>query len=110
MNVEEVKSVIKTIKLKGKEYPVEFSMNTFADLEIKYGSIDAAMQALEKGSIVAVRFMLSLGLSEHDPTMTETVVGKLISIPEIPVLVEQLGTLLNEDLPNKELDKDSPNV
>lgn len=83
-----------TMFLGGKERTIQFDMNAFAELEKRYGSVQAAMKALAKGTIKEVKICLWAGLiheeaifDEHDDTepigynITPYQVGSWIKTP-----------------------------
>lgn len=55
-NIKDAKPRVKTITLNdGVEREVRFTLNAMAELEERYGSVDAAFKALDDGSIKAAR-------------------------------------------------------
>lgn len=102
-NVREIKPRIKSITLSdGVERQIKFDLNAMAELEDKYGSVEAAFAALEKNSIKAIRSVLWAGLLHSDPTLTEQQVGALIDLDSMGDIMEQLGESLNESMPTDE--------
>lgn len=102
-NVREIKPRIKSITLSdGVERQIKFDLNAMAELEDKYGSVEAAFNALEKNSIKAIRSVLWAGLLHSDPTLTEQQVGALIDLDSMGDIMEQLGESLNESMPTDE--------
>ena len=62
-NLREVKPKVKTITLSdGVEREIRFTLNAMAELEDRYGSVQAAFEALDNNSIKAVRCILWAGL------------------------------------------------
>lgn len=99
-NLIDAKPRVKTITLNdGVEREIRFTLNALAELEDKFGSVDAAFAELDKGSVKAVRFVLWAGLSDTDEGLTEQQVGRLIDLGLINDIMEQLGNALHEDLP-----------
>lgn len=102
MNVQDIKS--KTVPLvlqDGKERHLRFTLNALADLEEKYGSIEAAFKKVEdESSVSALRFILWAGLSWEDPNLTEHEVGNLIDIAYMQDMISTLGTALSGDMPD----------
>lgn len=100
-NLDQVKSkpVILTLS-DGVERTVRFTLNAMAELEDKYGSIEAAFAALESNSIKAVRFILWTGLMHSDENLTEMQVGNLIDMQYLNGLQDTLGTAFGNDLPS----------
>lgn len=99
-NVKDVKSKNTTIKLTdGVERTIRFTLNAMAELEERYGSVDAAFEQLDKGSIKAVRCILWAGLIHEDPDLTEQQVGSLIDIQYMQELMTSIGTAFDADMP-----------
>ncbi len=90
------------ITLGDKERSLRFTLNSFADIEDHFGSIDAGLSAMEKGSMKAIRFFLWTGFTHEDPALTEEQVGALIDIQELEQLTECLSEALESDLPEPE--------
>jgi len=100
-NLRDAKPRVKTITLNdGVEREIRFTLNAMAEMEDRYGSVDAAFKALDSGSIKAARFILWAGLLDGDPSLTEQQVGSLIDIGLMNNIMEDLGQALNEDLPD----------
>ena len=99
-NVREIKTRVKSITLSdGVERQIKFDLNAMAELEDKYGSVEAAFNALEKNSIKAIRSVLWAGLLHSDPTLTEQQVGSLIDLDSMGDIMEQLGESLTDSMP-----------
>lgn len=99
-NVREIKPRIKSITLNdGIERSIKFDLNAMAELEEKYGSVEAAFTALENNSIKAIRSVLWAGLLHADPTLTEQQVGSLIDLESIGDIMEQLGESISDSMP-----------
>lgn len=99
-NVRDIKS--KTIKIKlsdGVERTIKFDLNAMAELEDKFGSVEAAFEQLDNNSIKALRFILWAGLVHEDENLTERQVGSLIDMRFMGELMESLGKAFNEDMP-----------
>jgi hypothetical protein len=109
--IQEVRSKPIPIML-DKQRHLKFDLNAFAEIEELYGSVDRAMDALEKGSIKALRAMLWAGLIHEElddngnPTITPRQVGSLINVADLPMLTEKIGEAMNLDLGEDEEAKD----
>ena len=102
-NLRNAKPRVKTITLNdGVEREIRFTLNAMAELEDRYGSVDAAFKALDEGSIKAARCVLWAGLLDGDESLTEQQVGKLIDIGLMNEILENLGEALGEDMPEKD--------
>lgn len=104
-NVNKVKRKPVYIEL-DKTRQLKFTLNSFAEMEDRYGTVDDALKAMEGGSIKAIRFMLWAGLIHEDEELTEKKVGVLIELQDLAELSEQLNLVMGADLPDKG-DKDA---
>lgn len=87
----------------GKPRYLKFTLNSFAELEDKFGSVDIAFEKLEKeNSMKALRAVLWAGLLHEDPPLSEQEVGGLIDIAYMQDLVSTIGGVLEQDLPEPE--------
>lgn len=99
-NVHDVKArAVKITLSDGVEREVKFTLNALAELEDKYGTVEAAFKALDNGSIKAVRFVLWAGLIHAEPDLTELQVGNLIDIQYMQELMSTIGSAMTEDMP-----------
>lgn len=83
----------------GVERTLRYTLNSFALIEEKYGTIDKAMEALKSGSIAAVRFALWAGLIHEDENLTEHYVGNQIDLSNLEDLAEKMNKAMMGDLP-----------
>lgn len=83
----------------GVERELRFTLNAMAEMEDRYGSVDAAFEALESNSIKAVRFVLWAGLMHTDEGLTETQVGNLIDIQLMNEIMDTMNEAFSNDLP-----------
>lgn len=91
----------------GIERKIKFTLNALAELEDKFGSVQAAFDKLEKeNSMKALRTILWSGFLHESPNITEQQVGNLIDIAYMQELVESLGAAFESDMVNTQ----SPNV
>lgn len=110
-NLREVKPKIKTITLNdGVEREIRFTLNAMAELEDRYGSVQAAFEALDNNSIKAARCVLWAGLLHNDEGLTEQQVGNLIDINCLQSLMETMSDALSEDNPQPPEGQSDPNV
>lgn len=110
-NVRDAKPRVKTITLNdGVERELRFTLNAMAELEDKYGSVDAAFEALNKGSIKAARFIMWAGLLHNNEGLTETQVGDLIDLDCLSAVMESVGNAMGDDLPPADDASQLPNV
>lgn len=101
-NIKDVKSKGTSITLgDGVERTLRFTLNALAELEDRYGSVDDAFEALDKGSIKAVRFVLWAGLLHTGEGLTEQQVGDLIDTECMAEIMQTLGVSLKSDMPTE---------
>lgn len=113
-NLREVKPRVKTITLNdGVERELRFTLNAMAEMEDKYGSVDAAFKKLDEGSIKAARFILWAGLLHlGDESLTEKRVGDLIDLQSMQDIMKSMSEAMSEDMPQPDNngDVDIPNA
>lgn len=86
MNLQDVKRTTEFALNLDKPRTIKFDLNAFALLEEEYGSIGAAMEALEGGSIKAIRTVLWAGLvheemdEDFNPKISKAYVGSLLTM------------------------------
>ena len=108
-NIENVRKAPVVIDIgDGIERRLRYTLNAFALIEEKYGTIDKAMEALEAGSIAAIRFALWAGLVHEDENLTEHYVGNHIDLSDLEVLAEKMNEAMMGDLPQDKVV--NPNV
>ena len=83
----------------GVEREIRFTLNAMAEMEDRYGSVDAAFEALDSNSIKAVRFVLWAGLMHTDEGLTEKQVGNLIDIQLMSDIMDTMTQAMQYDLP-----------
>lgn len=103
MNIAKVKEPTTKITLEGKDYELKFTLNSMAELEDAYGSIDKAMEAMGKQSIKAIRFFLWAGMLHANENLTERQVGNMVTFEVLPACAEALGEALKKALPTEDL-------
>ena len=109
-NLMEAKPRVKTITLNdGVEREIKFTLNAMAELEERYGSIDAAFKKLDEGSIKAARVVLWAGLMHTDENLTEKQVGNLIDLACLGNIMKSMSDALTEDMPEAKGAEQLPN-
>jgi len=83
----------------GVERKLRYTLNSFALIEEKYGTMDKAMEALESGSIIAIRYILWAGLIHEDENLSEHYVGSQIDLSDLEDLAEKMNKAMMGDLP-----------
>ena len=106
-NLKDVSSKAVKITLSdGVERELRYTLNAMAEMEDRYGSVDATFEALNKNSMKAVRFVLWVGLMDSDPGLTEQQVGSLIDTRVLPDIMRTVEHAFDNDMPE---DKQVPN-
>ena len=105
-NIAEVKGqTIKITLTDGIPRTIKYTLNALAELEDRYGSVEAAFDKLEKeNSMKALRCILWVGFLHESPELTEMEVGNLIDVAYMQDLVSSLHEALDRDLGNVEED------
>jgi hypothetical protein len=93
----------------GQERHLRYTLNAFALLEEKYGTMEKAMEALESGSIIAIRYILWAGLVHEDSELTELYVGNQIDLSDLEGLADKMNKAMMGDLPVPEDGDSDPN-
>lgn len=110
-NVSDVKPKKRFVDLgDGVEREVVFSLNAMAELEEKYGSIDAAFNKVKSGSVAAVRFLLWVIMHDNDEALTERQVGSMIRLDNLNEVMETLMAALEDQMPEGVSVEDDPNA
>lgn len=78
---------IATIELGGRVRELRFDMNAFAELENRFGTIDAAMDALSSGQMGQVKIVLWAGLIHDEVEAFDEVTGEPIAYNITPYQV-----------------------
>ncbi len=111
-NLADVKS--KTVKITlndGVERTIKFTLNALAELEDKFGSVQAAFDKLEKeNSMKALRAILWAGFLHESPNLTEREVGNLIDIAYMAELAESIGIAFEGDMVQDQTSVEGPQV
>lgn len=111
-NLKDVKAKPLMITLKdGVEREMLFTLNAMAELEDRYGSVEAAFEALERNSMKAIRCVLWAGLLHSDENLTEQQVGNLIDVRYLNEIVESMNSAFDVSMPDENTqDGTFPNV
>jgi len=99
MNATSVRNKGIGVELNGKPHIIKFDLNSFAELEDKYGSVETAMKVLESGTIKGIRTLLWCGLLHEDENLTEKQAGALVGIQDLAELTEKITEAMGESLP-----------
>lgn len=105
MKARDIKQKGITINL-DKERHLVFDLNAFCELEDKFGTINKAFDALqEEGSMKPIRYLLYVGLLHEDETLTEKMVGSLITLQNIGEIMQKVTEAIADAMPEVETGK-----
>lgn len=85
-NSKQIRNKPVLLVLGGRERFFKFDMNAFVELENKYGSVDAAMKALEGGKMKDMLYVMWAGFI-HDEAVLDEVTGEPIKYNITPYSV-----------------------
>lgn len=103
-NVNQIKAkAAKITLLDGVEHTLRYTLNAMAELEDEYGTVTKAFEALDNGSIKAVRFVLWAGLLHENEAITVQQVGNLIDIELMSNLQDTMGQAFEASMPDTPL-------
>lgn len=91
-----------------KERTLKFDLNAFAALEEEHGSVEAALDSLDKGSVKALRAVLWAGLVHEDENLTAKDVGRLITLADLQRVTEAVNEAISRSLPQPAKNAESP--
>jgi hypothetical protein len=74
--VKNIKRTETKVELGGREREIRFDMNAFAELENRFGSIEAAMDALSSGQIGKIRMVLWAALIHDEVASFDETTGE----------------------------------
>lgn len=97
-NVNKVKKPAVSIEL-DKERHLKYTLNAFAEMEDRYGSVDAALEVVKNNNMRAIIFIIWCGLIHEDETLTEKQVGNMVEIDQLQDIVGKLNDAIGGDLP-----------
>jgi hypothetical protein len=84
-----------------KKRTLKYTLYSFALMEAKYGSVDKAMEEMQKGRIATIIFMLYVGLIHEDKTLTEEYVGELVDVRDVEEVAAKMSEIMGVDMPEK---------
>ena len=97
-NVRDIRAKLIPIQL-DKERHLKFDLNAFAELEDIYGDINTAFEAMQKGSIKAIRAMLWAGLVHEDKSLTIEQVGEMVHLGNMNEVMGAITKAISEAMP-----------
>lgn len=122
-NVQDIKKSLQkgelSFPLGGRKRTLQFDLNAFAELEVRFGSVNEAMKALKNGGMKGIRSILWAALIHDEAILDENTgepisykitpfeVGSWIKPQMLPELSEKLTEAMGVNLPAM---KDSPEI
>jgi hypothetical protein len=87
-----------------KPRTLKFDLNAFIELEDLYGSIEAALEAMQSGKnqIKAIRAVLWAGLLHEEETLTPKQVGTMIDLDKLEEVTHALMEAIEGAMPPKD--------
>jgi hypothetical protein len=82
-----------------KPRKLKYTLNSFAEMEERYGTVDKALELVQSNNMRAIIFMLWAGLMWEDEELTEKQVGNLIEIDQLQDVAEKMSKAVGGDLP-----------
>lgn len=102
-NVNQVRTKAPKITLlDGIEHTLRYTLNSMAELEDIYGHVDKAFEALNKGSMKAIRNVLWAGLLHEENPYTVQQVGNLIDMDLMADLQSTMNEAMTGSMPDVE--------
>jgi hypothetical protein len=113
-NIKDLRPDPVTVELGGKTRTIKYDLNAFAELEKRYETIDAAMEALQSGGMLGMRTVLWAGLIHEEVELDERTgepvrylispyaVGSWITPGMLPALSSKLIEAMGVDMPAPE--------
>lgn len=91
---------LKPVKVKlDKERNLKYDFNAFAEIEEKFGTVQKALDELNKQKMRAIRTILWAGLIHEDEKLTERQVGAMFTLGDIGEIVSPLMEAITAALP-----------
>jgi hypothetical protein len=94
-NLHDIKIPNLAIKAEGKEYTLTFDLNTFAEIEEKYGGVFPFFDEVKKFSPKAIRFLLWNALQDKHSEITEKEAGRLLGLGNVIETIESIVEIFN---------------
>lgn len=83
-----------------KERHLVYDLNAYAELEDRFGSVEAAMGKLQEGSLKTLRTVLWVGLMHEQEDLTEKEVGKLVGMAELEYITKSISEAFDRSSPS----------
>ncbi|MCR4398933.1 MAG: hypothetical protein NUV93_08225 [Firmicutes bacterium] len=83
-----------------RERRLRYDFNALAALEERFGNLDSAFEALgQKGTVKGLRALLWAGLIHEDPALTEEQVGAMVTLADLPRIMQAVNEAFKEAMP-----------
>lgn len=109
-NLNDVKHKKTFININGKEVEIKYTLNSFAELEEKYGSVDKAMEALNTNSFKAIINFIWAGLIHQDPNLKPEDVGNALTMDNLEEITASIGLAFKSSTPSQTTVSKVPNA
>ena len=103
------KNVDTKVTIGGREYEITFNMGVLAELEDIYGSVEKAMDALNKQSVKSIINLMYAVMKQEDGNEDLTVrqVGKMLDLNFMEEIIRKSGIAINKDFGESESQENS---
>lgn len=108
-NIADIRQSHKVLLMMDKERELKYTLDSFGLLEDKYGSVDAAFDALGEQKIRDTIYFIWAGLIHEDEALTVEQVGRLIPFSKMGILMEKITEAMEADMPQKEAEATTEN-
>lgn len=92
-----------------KERTLKYTLDAYAEMEERYGSVDTALEMFAQRNMKAAIFILWCGLKHEDDDLTEKQVGRMIDARDLPLCFAQITKAVEADGPQPNEEEVSPN-
>jgi len=101
-NLRSIKQKPVDIEIEGKIYKLVYTLNSIIEVEEEYGSLNAALDKMEEGSIKAIRKLIWAGFIQEHPEITEVQVGAMLPMESMSEIADIIAEVLGGSMPEAE--------
>lgn len=101
-NLRSIKQKSVDIEIEGKIYKLVYTLNSIIEIEEEYGSLNAALDKMEEGSIKAIRKLIWAGFIQEHPEITEVQVGAMLPMESMSEIADIIAEVLGGSMPEAE--------
>lgn len=109
-NITDIRQSERVMIMLDKERELKYTLDSFGELEDKYGSVDVAFEALENQKVRDVAYFIWVGLTHEDEEITPKQVARLIPIGKMGVMMELITKAISTDMPDNGEEEKNPNL